>query len=186
MNQRSRAFTLSMNNGTRYRIQPCVEPGTQHTPDFLRGQIIEAMAGLSSQSLWDRFAGPVNSLSERQLDYLTSLDGRDRVAWCASVDVDGRDRGIALGRYVRLAEEPDVAEFALTVIDEFQGQGIGRQLLSCLVDTARENGLRILRGQLTTGNRAMLALCREFGAVMHRDPPNYLTADIPVSPRSQT
>ena len=167
-----------MKNGMPYRVQPCVEPGTPHTPDYLKGQIIEAMASLSAHSLWERFAAPVTQLSDRELDYLTSLDGRDRVAWCATVDDNGRERGIALGRYVRLPEEPGIAEFALTVIDEFQGQGVGRALLARLTQTARDNGLQILRGHVLSGNRIMLSLCRSFGAELHVHPPFTVTADI--------
>ena len=71
-----------------------------------------------------------------------------------------------------------MAEFALTVIDEFQGQGIGRALLTRLIQTARDNGLSTLRGHVLSGNRIMLSLCRSFDAELCVDPPFSITADI--------
>ena len=116
MSEPARIVELSMRDGTPFRVQLCVEPGTPHSPEFLRGQIAEAFGRLSTRSRWQRFSAPVHRLSDRQLDYLTDIDNRDRVAWCASASRGSQRIGIGLARYIRLHDEPDVAEFALTVV----------------------------------------------------------------------
>ena len=82
-----------------------------------------------------------------------------------------------------MADDPRVAEFALTVIDEYQGLGFGGELLKRLIATARENRLRVLKGDVLVGNRAMLALCRRFDVALHRESSSSLTVDIRVLDR---
>lgn len=170
-----------MKNGTPYQIQLCVEPETQHSPECLKRQIANALDCMSSQSRWQRFASPINRLTDKQLDYLTNLDGKDRVAWCASICADDEERGIALARYVKLQDEKNVAEFAITVVDEFQGQCIGYELLQQLLKTARSNGLEILRGYVLSGNKHMLSLSRRFDASFHSEDSSFIIVDILVT-----
>jgi GNAT superfamily N-acetyltransferase len=174
------AVELTMENGTSYRIQACVEPGTRHTKEFLKSQIACAIEGMSGKSLRQRFASSVNKLSEKQLDYLTSLDGKDKVAWCASIGSDKAERGIGIARYVKLPNEENVAEFAVTVVDEFQRQGIGYELLKKLIELAGNNGIKILRGYVLSGNEHMLSLCRRLGAHTYSEDWSFVIADIPV------
>jgi acetyltransferase len=135
---------------------------------------------MSSLSRQQRFAAPVVTLTDYQLDHLTRLDEKDRVAWCAFVQTEGEERGIGLARYVRLEEEENVAEFAITVVDEFQGQGIGFQLLNELIRTARSNSIETLRGYILPTNEAMLALCRRFEAETVREDASTIRADLRI------
>lgn len=159
-------------------MQPCVEPGTTHTRAFLKAQINEAIGCMSAESRWQRFATPLTELSDSQLDYLTNVDGVDRVAWCAAVLEEHGERGIGLARYVKTPEQQGVAEFALTVVDEFQGQGVGYALLKKLMEAARENGLKVLRGYSLPGNRRMLSLCKRIDACVQSEDFSLMTIDI--------
>ena len=86
---------------------------------------------------------------------------------------------VGLGRYIRLEEESGVAEFAVTVIDEFHGQGIGTALVRQLLETARRNSIDWLRGYILPGNRAMLAICNRLHARLTTEEP-FVRADIEV------
>ena len=168
-----------MNNGTPYEIHLCVESDTQCTPQHLKEEIREAIKCMSTQSRWQRFASPVHELSEQQLDYLAKLDGRDHVVCCAMVVQNDKYRGVGLARYIRLVGEADVAEFAVTVVDKFQGQGIGQRLLAQLILSAQENGVKVLRGYILPGNKRMLALCKHLQADFSRED-IFVRVDIPV------
>jgi len=170
-----------MQNGTPYEIHTCLDQGLQFTPQHLREEIRNALKCLSVQSRWQRFASPVQELSEKQLDHLTSLDGKNRVACCAVITQDNKYRGIGLARYIRLPEEAGVAEFAVTVLDEFQSQGIGRALLQQLIESAQKNGLKVLRGYVLPSNKGMLKLCRQLQANIGSED-RFVRADIPVPP----
>jgi RimJ/RimL family protein N-acetyltransferase len=152
-----------MHNGTPYEIRPCLDPELHITPQLLKEQIRQALQCLSAESRWQRFASPVHELSDEQLDYLTDLDGSDRVAWCAAMIHEGKVTGIGLARYIRCRDDPAIAEFAVTIIDAYQGQGIGTALLGRLLQTASANGLHVLRGYVNPGNKRMLALGQRYG-----------------------
>jgi GNAT superfamily N-acetyltransferase len=154
---------FSMKNGTAYAIHVCINEQLNVTPERLKQEIREAWKGLSDQSRWQRFASAMPELSDRQLDYLTDIDGHDRVAWCAALIERDDLRGIGVARYFRISETPQLAEFAVTVLDAFQGQGVGRQLMLHLIDSARANAIHTLRGHVLHSNKAMLALGRHLG-----------------------
>ena len=173
-----------LKDGTPYEVVPCAGPGSGCSREILREQIIHAVKNMSSRSLWQRFASPVHELTEAQLDHLTNLDGHDRVAWCAAVMKENQEVGIALARYIKLSDESDVAEFAVTVVDDYQEQGVGTYLLTRLMASASENGIRVLRGYVQPGNKPMLALCRHFNAVTEWEESS-VRVDIDVSTCSQ-
>jgi acetyltransferase len=73
-------------------------------------------------------------------------------------------RFLAVGRYAP-NEDGTTAEFALTVADDWQGKGIGRQLLERLCQRAREAGYHALYGYILDANREMLELAARLGFV---------------------
>ena len=168
-----------MKNGAPYEIHPCIEPDLEFTPERWKEETREGLKRMSARSRWHRFAAGVNELSESQLDYLTDVDCKDRVAWCAVIKRDGRYGGIGVSRYVLLQEEDDVAEFAVTVIDEFQEQGVGRALLEQLVRSAWENEVRVLRGYVFRDNGRMLALAKRMGGASSLEEA-FVRIEIPV------
>jgi len=50
--------------------------------------------------------------------------------------------GIGVARFVRLEQDPGVAEFAITVIDEYQNRGLGTLLLKLLLKAAQSLQVR--------------------------------------------
>lgn len=173
-------YNMIMNNGTPYYITPC----TEHSVDFCKDQIISAVKSMSSKSRRFRFGLSSPSLSDETLECLTTFDNFDRFAWCATIVQNGNEKGIGLSRYVRLAEENGVAEFALTVVDEFHGQGIGIALLNKLLLTAKENDVRILRGFINSDNRKMLSLCKKYHGKFIVEEPGSMIVDLPVREKS--
>lgn len=127
---------------------------------------------LSSSSRYRRFLGAVPALSDEMLRYLTSVDGDSHVAIIAALESPDlkTERGIGVGRFVRLPGEPSVAETAITVSDAFQGKGVGKLLLSALVLIAADHGIRSFRAEVLADNTAVLALLASVGAVEHPAP----------------
>jgi acetyltransferase len=156
------AIEFEMKNGIRCRVQLCVEPNTRHNVEFLKKQIEIGFGHMSLRSRLSRFATAIDHLTDEQLDYLTDLDGKDKLAWCATVTRNDEESGIGIARYIRLPNESNMAEFAITVVDEYQGQGVGYQLLSKLIESASQNGFQVLRGYILMSNIPMLALCKRF------------------------
>ena len=76
-----------------------------------------------------RFHTAAHELTESQIRYLTEIDHDTHEALVAEAETKTGERGVAVARYVRLDEEPEVAEVAITVADEYQDQGVGSAIL---------------------------------------------------------
>src|SRR5436190_4071687 len=103
--------------------------------------IAKAWSVLSEESQRRRFLAPKPRLSSSDLRYLTEVDGVDHVALIA-LRADNWNRLVAVGRFVRLPDDPETAEVAITVADPMQGRGVGRQIGLLLADEARERGIK--------------------------------------------
>jgi RimJ/RimL family protein N-acetyltransferase len=124
---------------------------------------------VSRESRHRRFLSPMPSFTRSQLEYLTEVDGKNHVALVARVERDGVHIGGGVGRYVREIDDPDSAEFALTVTDEQQNEGLGTRLLELLIVMARVNGYKRLAGLVLRDNKPMLAVLEKFGATIRPD-----------------
>lgn len=94
-----------------------------------------AFARLGDESRYRRFFTGVKELSAAELDHLADVDHSDHEAIIAVDPASGDVLGVA--RYVRSTDDPEAAELAVTVIDDWQGRGLGRALLTALTRCAR-------------------------------------------------
>lgn len=117
--------------------------------------------GLSEETRYSRFFGGVRFTPDL-LATLVNVDFSRDLALIATTTVAGTEAPIGVARFVRLPEG-DAAEFAVTVADEWQGHGVGKLLLTRLVDIARERGLRRLVGETLATNQAMTHLAASTG-----------------------
>jgi ribosomal protein S18 acetylase RimI-like enzyme len=124
-----------------------------------RELVAEFFAGLSAESRRRRFLTPMPRLPEAMLGRLVDVDGHRHLAMVATID--GRCAGIA--RYMTLADQPGVAEVAVTVSDRYQGRGIGRLLVDALLPAAVRAGLTSLVYLVEPTNRPALRLLRSLG-----------------------
>jgi GNAT superfamily N-acetyltransferase len=123
--------------------------------------LADAFAQLSEESRRLRFLGPKPSLSPSELRYLTEVDGHRHEALAAIDPVTGR--AVAIGRFVRDQRNPERAEVAITVADDWQRRGLGRLLLERLVDRAREEGVSTFTALVSLENRNMQGLLDRIG-----------------------
>jgi RimJ/RimL family protein N-acetyltransferase len=122
---------------------------------------------LSPQSVQRRFLTPKRSFSRAELRYLTEVDGRDHVALVAEYPGAPVRRLIAVARFVRLAHEPETAEVAIVVADDWHRRGVGSLLAEELAARARELGVRRFSATMASDNvpahRLLARLTRHLG-----------------------
>ena len=125
-----------------------------------------AFERLSAASRYRRFFGALTHLNDATLRYLTEVDGRDHVAIVATTDSPDlmRELGLGIARFVRLREEPTVAEAAVTVVDDAQRNGLGRLLAVTLAEAARERGIHTFRADVLADNEPMRTIMTEESA----------------------
>lgn len=128
-----------------------------------RNRLHEEFRKLSKSTVRDRFFSTKMDLTPQELTYYTEVDFARHVALVAEIDSDGEWRPVGVGRFVRDRERPDHSEFAITIIDDFQGRGIGKILLRHLIRCARKLGLRHLDASVLPQNARMSHLLHSSG-----------------------
>jgi GNAT superfamily N-acetyltransferase len=138
-------------------MQPCVRP---LVPDD-REAYLRAFSTLSPTSRYLRFAGPKPRLSSSELTYLVEVDHESHEALVAYECETGRP--VAVGRFVRVADAPETAEVAITVLDAWQGRGVGTQVLTELTARAEQLGFARLRAETLRSNVRALRMLLHAG-----------------------
>jgi RimJ/RimL family protein N-acetyltransferase len=147
-----------LRDGTEILIRPI-------RPDD-REELAAGVRRLSPESRYRRFFTPTNELSASELSYLTEVDHHDHEALVALEPASGH--GIGVARFVRSADDPEVAEVAVAVADSWQNRGVATALLGRLTERAREEGVRRFSAEILADNRPMLELIEELGDVTTR------------------
>jgi GNAT superfamily N-acetyltransferase len=118
---------------------------------------------LSPESRYRRFLAPMPRLPEAAVRYLTDIDHHDHEAMIA-LDEQGTE-ALGVARYMRDRERPEAAEVAVTVVDDWQGLGLGTLLLEVISARAREEGVRTFTAWMLAQNQEMMDLFQRLGPV---------------------
>jgi acetyltransferase len=141
--------------GERLTIRPIrPEDEEQHR------MLIDAM---TPEDLRLRFFSAVRSFDHSQLARMTQIDYDREMALIATVDgEDGKPRTLGV---VRAVADPDneTAEFAVAILSNLKGRGLGRLLLQRIIAYVRSRGTHWLLGEALRENAPMIGLARACG-----------------------
>jgi acetyltransferase len=158
---------LHLADGREVVVRPVLAQDADAEQDFVRA--------LSPATRLRRFHFGLRELPPSMLRAMTEVDHDDHVAIVAEA-FDGVDddapRIVADARYVRgPRDEPcHEAEFAIAVADDWQGVGLGRELMQRLSRHAARRGVRRLVGDVLPGNRAMFGVAAALGGELVASP----------------
>ena len=155
MNRTAQGVPVELRDGSHVRIRQ-----GHHTD---RDLLVRAFERLGSESRYRRFLTPMRELGKKTVRYMTELDHHDHEAMIA-LDARGED-GIGDAFYVRDPKRPDTAEVAVTVVDAWQGRGLGTLLLDVITARARDEGIRTFTALMLSRNDAMMHLFERLGPV---------------------
>lgn len=153
-----RAFPFQLRDGTPVLLRPVLPED--------RWRLIEGFEQLSRVSRYLRFFSGINRLSEEQLTYLTEVDQVNHVAWGALDPQKPELPGLGLGRFHRIPEQPETAEFAVVVADHIAGRGLGSVLLGILYLRAIDLGVRTLWAKVLAENVTVFDWLINLGAAV--------------------
>jgi len=155
----------SMSETSRYYAEEKLRDGTTMRIRAIRPDDKERLRqhfeSLSERSIYHRFFGHKRSLNESDLHRLTELDFIDHVGLAATLTVDGAERFIGVGRYLRTSDS--VPEVAFAVLDAYQGRGIATVLLHHLARIARQSGIQQFAAFVMGDNTQMLEVFANSG-----------------------
>ena len=117
---------------------------------------------LSEESLYKRFFSVRTDMPHKRLQDFVAVDYSKKMEILATIRENEKEIVIGLGQY-ELNSDMHSAEVALVVRDKFQGQGVGRELLSYLIYLAKRQGLLGFSGDVLLENRAMVRLFEKMG-----------------------
>ena len=157
-----------MTNADKYTVVSFLRDGRQIEIRAQRASdkadMIAAVGRASAQSLFRRFFTVKKHFSDREVAFFTNVDFITHVALVAVAQENGRPAIIGAGRYVVL--HPGKAEVAFTVIGQYQGQGVGTELMRHLVKLARAADLKELVAEVLPDNRSMLRVLQKSGLAL--------------------
>ena len=110
---------------------------------------------LSPETRYRRFLAAKPRLTAADARYLVEIDGCDHFAIVATLPEGETERIVAVARFIRLPEDREIAELAIVVNDDFQGRGMGAELIRRLADAAVSRGVRRFRATMLSDNLAI-------------------------------
>jgi GNAT superfamily N-acetyltransferase len=141
--------------------------------------ILHALREMSSESRMRRFLSPLGD-AEMLAKKLVDVDQVRHVAIVAVLESSDlkTERGVGVARFICLADEPTVAEAAVSVADDMQRRGLGRVLLNRLVRVAQSRGITTFRAEVLKSNEPVLAVLKQAGATIREETDASIVFDV--------
>jgi RimJ/RimL family protein N-acetyltransferase len=126
-------------------------------------EIVQAFERLSADSRYYRFMRHKKQLDGAAVQRgVHPQPGRDFV-FVATIPAPDSIDIVGAGQYVHAGEDDaKTCEFAITVAEDWRGNGLATRLLASLVRRARRDGYETMEGWVLAENRPMLAVARRL------------------------
>ncbi|WP_210496988.1 bifunctional acetate--CoA ligase family protein/GNAT family N-acetyltransferase [Microvirga antarctica] len=151
--------TITLRDGRQAFVRP-VRPEDE-------GKFLEFFKRVTHEDLRLRFFAPVRDFNHVFLARLTQLDYARAIAFVAFDTQSGDMLGA-----VRLHADAnhETGEYGILLRSDLKGMGLGWDLMRFMIEWAKEDGLRIVEGQVLRENTTMLDMCRRLGFSIRNDP----------------
>lgn len=153
-------LTRTLPDGARVQARPI-----RHDDDTALSAGIKR---LSPSGQIHRFLQQRQGFNPEELHYLTHCDMKDHIAMMLVV-LDGADHEIdrvGVARSVRDKTDPELAEVAIVLVDEWQHRGGGTVLLSALATAAWRSGIRRWQAFFLESNPGICPLMAHVGTLV--------------------
>ena len=122
----------------------------------------DLVAGCSTETIHFRFSYLFKQTTHEMASRYCFIDYDREIAIVAEVEEEGRRRLVGVGRLVADADHHS-AEYAVIVVDRWQGRGLGGLLTDYCIDVASRWGVKRLVAETTKNNARALATFRTRG-----------------------
>lgn len=121
------------------------------SPETRRFRFFTALPDLPDDILW------------REARRYADFNEQKQAAFIALVDEEGKEHAIGVVRLVLDKHDPDTAEFAIVLRDDYQREGLGTIMLDLLIQLALVRGIKRLRGISLADNEGVHRLIQRCG-----------------------
>jgi acetyltransferase len=134
--------------------------------------MVEFHGTLSERSVYMRYFSPLQ-LSQRiaheRLTRICFVDyDRQNALVVERTDAEGKRHILGVGRLIRLQGTKE-GEYSMLISDNWQGKGIGTELLRRLIQIGRDENLERITAEILPDNRAMQKISQQFGFRLERE-----------------
>ena len=123
---------------------------------------------MSPDSIRQRFFSAKKELSEAELKFFTEVDQDNHLAYVAVHHLDGKLLPAGVIRAIRKNDDTHMAEIGITIVDCYQGRGLGMRLMDAIAERAKKVGIENFYGDYHTSNVKLAKLLDKFSK-KHRD-----------------
>lgn len=153
----------TLHNGTQIMIRP-VRPSDEKA-------MVKFQENLSERTVYFRWFSPLGvsqRTEHKRLQKMCSPDFDREMALVAEYqDPRSREHSIlGIGHLTRISESND-AEISIIIADEYQGQGLGTEIMSRLIKIGRDYKFERIVGDVHPENATMKKVCQKLGFEVH-------------------
>jgi GNAT superfamily N-acetyltransferase len=123
--------------------------------------VLRFLDGLSAETRRRRFLAASPAITEGIVRHFTFFDPRERVVVAATTPTGGTEEIVGLADVAHIST--GVAELAVVVADQRQGDGVGTLLTEVIASLAAQQGAAHLKAVLLSDNEPMLGLMERLG-----------------------
>ena len=150
-----------MRDGTPVLLRPMKPEDEPLVSDFL--------GKCSEDTLYFRYFKLIKRWTHEMLIRFTQNDYDRELGLMAIGQPPGPEVMMGVSRLVMDANR-ESAEFAVIIADPWQGKGLGPKLLERVISIAREQGVKVLWGEVLATNQPMLEMVKRLGFSTKRQP----------------
>jgi acetyltransferase len=162
---------INLRDGTAILVRPVRPEDEPLYPPFF--------AAVTPADLRLRFFAPMKEFSHTFIARFTQIDYARAMAFIAVEEATGAMLGV-----VRLHSDAayESGEYAILVRSGLKGHGLGWLLMQLIIEYARAEGIRTIKGQVLQENTSMLEMCRSIGFKIESDPqePSCVVVTLPL------
>ncbi|AGL03527.1 acetyltransferase, N-acetylglutamate synthase [Desulfoscipio gibsoniae DSM 7213] len=140
--------------GLKILLRPVEETDKLLVKDFLNN--------LSVESLRYRFLSLLNNMLDDFLSKFFIFNFNLEIKILVLIERNKKEELVGIGQF-HIDSDDSLAEVALVVSDNYQNKGIGRELLTYMMQLAINRGLKGFEGIVLTNNRSILHICATMG-----------------------
>jgi acetyltransferase len=162
--QRIRDHTRSarLPDGTRVFLRSLRAADLTHAQEYF--------SGFSEESKYLRFMTPTPTLTAETLKLVVEVLHEARAGITVAIVDHGQQEVLIGGARIVPTNRRICCEFALSIVDEWQGRGLGTILMREAVRLARTLGYHRIEGSVLTINTKMLKVAQRLKFHLHVDP----------------